>query len=691
MDEGRARILVVDDEAMNRDVLGRRLKRRGFEVVYACDGRECLDIVAEQAIDLVLLDVMMPGLSGFEVLAQLRETLSPTELPVLMCTAKSGSEDVVQALEVGANDYITKPIDFKVALARIRSHLESRDAAIEASTQAKRLSLAVEASGEAVWDWDLQAGKVFFSKRWCGLLGEEPDALAETLDAWLERAHPADRPDLEAALRAPGSGADANLEHECRLRHADGRYRWMVTRGMAVRGEDGRAVRLTGTMVDVTSERIVDTLTGLPNRRGFLDALELPPAGRTGSEGGGYAVFLTSIDQFSMIYSGLGREKGDELLLRVADVLRQSVRRTDSVGRLENDVFALMLTEVIEPEAALAIAKRLRKRLSLTVDLHGGSVDLAASVGVVHVAGVEREATSVLTEASEALRGAMASDSGIQVFDSERHQRALARLKLEADIRRAILDREFVPFYQPIVCMKTGRLAGFEALVRWRHPRRGMVSPGEFIPVAEATPLINEIGSQMLRDACRQMRLWQDKYPTEVPRFVTVNVSGRQLTEAFLEEVRRVLHSTALPPMSLKLEVTESAVMADPDGAVALLESLRRLGLQIAIDDFGTGHSSLAYVHRLPANTLKVDQSFVREMTRSDESRALVKTIVMLAGGFGMDTVAEGIETSEDARILLEMGCEYGQGWLFSKAVDAEAAGALLAEDRTWPQLQEVA
>ncbi|HVF45852.1 MAG TPA: EAL domain-containing protein [Pyrinomonadaceae bacterium] len=423
-----------------------------------------------------------------------------------------------------------------------------------------------------------------------------------------------------------------------------------------------------------------DSLTALPNRTLLADHLRLAIERSRRRPEHLFAVLFLDLDRFKNINDSLGHAAGDRLLVETARRLELCSRPTDTVARLGGDEFAVLLDGLESDVDAVRVAGRVQEELMRPFHLGGHEVYTAASIGITLSTHGYEDPENVLRDADTAMyRAKEKGKARYELFDAEMHADALARLRLENDLRRAVEHREFEVYYQPVITLATGKLSGFEALVRWRHPERGIVSPAEFIPLAEETRLITEIGAWVLTEACRQMSEWRELIPSQQHLTVSVNLSSKQLTRPGLPDlVRRTLGETGLPPHCLKLEITESAVMDNAESAASLLAQLRALGIQLSIDDFGTGYSSLSYLHRFPVDTLKIDRSFVAKMTDNSENGEIVRTIVTLASNLGMCVVAEGVETEEQHARLEALGCEYAQGFLYSRPVEAESALALI-------------
>lgn len=689
-----SRLLVVDDEMLNRDMLSRRLTRCGYAVEVAENGEQALGMIRRRSVDLILLDSMMPGMSGVDLLKLLRATYSPDELPVIMVTALSDSDRIVEALNLGANDYVTKPVDFPVALARIRSQLARKIAESALRKSEQRYALAVRGTNDGLWDWDVRAGRIHFSPRWKAILGYSEEEIGDTPEDWLSRVHVQDRPGLRALIDAQFNGSpEEQFEHEHRILHRDGNYRWVLVRGTAVRGEDGRIERMAGSQSDVTEKRVFDSLTGLPNRILFNDRLERAFERARREKEFIFAVLFLDLDRFKLVNDSMGHAAGDELLVAIAKRLKSGVRcgdrssaspRSEAVARLGGDEFAILLENIGQAENATRVAERILRMLREPFRICGKEVFCTISIGIaLSTIGYERGA-DMLRDADTAMYTAKTMGKARwTVFDQQMRERVVASLELENDLRRGIERGELEVHYQPKMHLMSGMICGFEALVRWKHPTRGLLQPNSFIPIAEETGLIVPLGVWVLREACWQMRRWNDQFPSNHPLEMSVNLSVRQFRQPDLvEHVAAILKETGLDPSMLQLELTESVLLESYEAALDALKRLKALGIGLKLDDFGTGYSSLNYLCRLPFDALKIDRSFTIDLSTPDGSIEVVRTILAMAHKLGMDVVAEGIEEKDQLARLQSLGCKFGQGYFFSKPLEQNLAGQLLAAER---------
>jgi diguanylate cyclase (GGDEF)-like protein/PAS domain S-box-containing protein len=680
-------ILLVDDEPDNRDMLARRLALHGYTVEFAESGNQALECLNRQKYDIVLMDIHMPGLNGLETLHCIREHSSSVELPVIMVTASDDREHILEAFRMGANDYVTKPVDLPIVLARIRTHihLKQSQAALRASEE--RYALAARGTNDGIWDWDVAQNVFHFSPRWKEMLGFAIEEVGDTVDDWLTRVHPDDLERVRVDLAAHHDGGTPHFENAHRIRHKDGGYRWMLCRGLAVRNEAGTVTRMAGSQSDVTGGTVADPLTGLPNRVLFLDRLKRAIERSKRDPEYQYSVLFLDLDRFKVVNDSLGHLIGDQLLMTVSKRLEQSLRVTDTVARMAEgptiarmggDEFTILLDGFHSPENVVAASERILSVISQPFQLGGHEVVVSASIGIAHGAASYELPEDLLRDADTALYCAKnLGKARHSIFDATMRADVVMRLEVETDLRQSLTRNQFDLYYQPITDINTGVVSGFEALLRWNHPTRGFISPANFIPIAEETGLIVPIGWWALRRACQQLATWRASTPAASTLRVAVNLSPKQLRQRDLvEQVRTILRETNLHPSYLTLEVTESSLIEDPTVAGRMLGELRSLGIRISLDDFGTGYSSLSHLYRLPINTLKIDRSFISGMCISIEHRKIVQAVVTLANNLEMDLIAEGVETELQREMLREFGCGFAQGFLFSPATPADEAFA---------------
>ena len=557
----------------------------------------------------------------------------------------------------------------------------------------ERRALALTGAGDMIWDWDVSADKVFTSPETEALLGLKRGSLEGPAAGWLDVLHPLDRDRFRAVLDSVLEQRRGRLSQDFRLRTPDGHYLWFTLKARPVVGSDGEVVRLVGTLTDVTEfknaeERLLhdavhDNLTGLPNRELFLDRLEGVLTLAKADPAIKPTVMMIDLDRFKQVNDSVGIAVGDSILLTLARRLARLLKPQDTLARLAGDQFALILLSERETERIIAFAETLRKGLRAPITFNDRELFLTASIGVALGDGEPRRTEEVLKDAELAMYHAKRiGGDRIEVFKPSMRARQSDRATLESELRQALEREEIAILYQPIVRLEDRSVAGFEAMPRWHHPKVGRASPAEFIAIAEEVGLIVELGMFVLEHAARQLSSWQGTVRRRDPLFVSVNMSSRQLLrQDLIHDLRTVIARAGLARGTLKLELTESLVMENPEHTAQMLQRIRDLGAGLALDDFGSGHASLAYLQRFPFDTIKIGQSFVR--TNGKGSRPVVlRSIIALAHDLGMEVVAEGAETDSDAVELYQLGCEYAQGNYFGEPMSADDAKALLEDER---------
>lgn len=834
VDGQRPLILVVDDLSVNVAILAEMVRSEGADVRIAENGPLALQRARLAPVpDLILLDIMMPGMDGHAVLGELRKHTDTRDIPVIFITALDGQEDEERGLQEGAADYITKPVNFAVLIARVRAQLELHRAHRLLADQKKwlekevdrrgsenvqletRLKLAFEAAGFGIWEHDYASGRNQWNEALCQLLGYDqgPPSIGE----FFALVYPEDRPSIERLLR----GTDKPGEHvdvaEFRMHHQDGYWLWVETRSRAIRrAPDGAPLFTIGTMLDISqrktaeSERLLvgvvfngisdgicitdadqrillineaftrvtgytppevvgrtpkllksgvhgasfyremweklsaydswqgeitnrrkdgslvsewlniscvrdasggianyvgafsdlserksaaeriqflasyDTLTGLPNRSLFADRLEQALLTAHRFERGA-AVILLDLDRLRLINDTFGPPAGDEVIVEVARRLSLQVREGDTVGRRSGNEFGFVMANLGHERDALALAQRMLEAIAVPFVIAGQSVVITASIGMA-VAPKDGEGSEVLLKCADAalLRAKQAGRNTFRFYSPQMDADSVRRLALEKGLREALNRNELSVHYQPQISLESGQMLGMEALLRWHSPQFGHISPVEFIPIAEETGLIIPIGEWVLRTACRQTKAWLDL--GLMPLRVAVNLSTRQFRQAnLLTSIAGALADSGLPAAALELEITESAFVDDLEEAVAICRRLKGLGIRLSLDDFGTGYSSLAYVSRFPFDKIKIDQSFVSDITENPVNAAIATAAIVMARSLNLSVLAEGVETEAQASFLRGRRCDAMQGFLFSGALPADEFSPLLLGNKRLP------
>ena len=564
----------------------------------------------------------------------------------------------------------------------------------------ERRALALTGAGDMIWDWDVASDKVFTSPETETALGLKHGSLDGPAAKWLDVLHQLDRDRFRATLDSVLEQRRGRVAQDFRMRTADGHYLWFSLRARPVVGSDGEVVRLVGTLTDVTEsktaeERLLhdavhDNLTGLPNRELFIDRLQSVLGLAKADAAIRPTVMVVDLDRFKQVNDSVGMAVGDLILLTLARRLGRLIKPQDTLARLSGDQFGLIVLSERDLARITALAETIRKTLRAPITFRDREIFLTASIGLALADSESQRAEEVLKDAELAMYHAKRGGGDrIDVFKAAMRARKSDRLLIESDLRRALERDEIVILYQPIVRLEDRSIAGFEALARWNHPKLGRLSPAEFINIAEETGLIVELGLFVLDRTARQLSTWQRTLRHREPLFASVNVSSRQLLRHdLIQDLRTVLARAPLTRGSLKLELTESVVMENPEHAAQMLHRIRELGAGLALDDFGTGYSSLSYLQRFPFDTIKIDQSFVRTTAKGTRP-VILRSIITLAHDLGMDVVAEGAETDSDAVELSQLGCEFAQGFVFGEPMSAERARALLEPEAAGNRHQE--
>jgi diguanylate cyclase (GGDEF)-like protein/PAS domain S-box-containing protein len=590
-------------------------------------------------------------------------------------------------------DYATVAIENANLYERAQKEIHDRKRAeIALRASEKRYELAVQGAKDGLWDWDLNSNRVYYSTRWKAMLGYSEGEIGNQPDEWFNRVHPSDLDKLRLQVTAHVDGAYPDFENEHRILHKDGTYRWVLARGLAVKENEGLVFRMAGSLTDVTlrktqQEKLIhdalhDALTGLPNRALFQDRLRLAIERCKRRVNYSFAVLFLDMDRFKDVNDSLGHLAGDQLLIKIGELIRKGLRATDTIARFGGDEFVVLLDDINDAQAATRVANWIQEELAKSIHVSGQDIAISASIGIVLSTTAYNRPADVLRDADIAMYYAKSKGKKRhQVFEPLMRERLMERLSLESELRLALERDELRVYYQPIISLQFNQLIGFEALARWQHPSRGLLFPRDFLPIAEESGLIIPIDRWVLREATRQMREWQTKVPKMPKLRISINISSRHITQPdLIDHVRQALSESGLDPRNLKLEISEHTMMDRDKEIDDLFAGLQSLGIQIQIDDFGIGFSSLSYLSNYPINALKIDQNFVRKMAKDESQKKIVKAIIELTHRLGVDVIAEGVETNKQLEQLKQLECEYGQGYLISKPLDKDEVQALLFE-----------
>jgi diguanylate cyclase (GGDEF)-like protein len=595
-------ILVVDDTPDNLRVLSASLGEKGYQVRCAKNGSMALIAAIKEPPDLILLDIKMPDMDGYQVCQQLKANEKTRDIPVIFLSALDDIFDKVQAFQVGGVDYITKPFQVEEVTIRVQHQL------------------------------DLQAAKVSIYQ-----LNSELEQKVQERTLLLEQVID-------------------QLNQEI----IDKEY----------------------TQKQLLQQSLHDSLTGLPNRNLLLEHLQKALQRSKRNPDYLFAVLFIDLDRFKIINDSWGHSVGDQLLIAIAGLLKECSRELDTVARLSGDEFAILLEELHEYTDAIAIAERILKQFLCPIHLKDRTVFTGASIGIVLSGATYQDGVELLRDADIAMYRAKAlGKSRYAIFDQEMYAQTLHLSKIETDLRFALERKEFILHYQPIVSLKTSKLVGFEALLRWQHLEKGLIYPGDFIAIAEETGLIVPIGEWVFREACQQLHIWQQKFPNVSSLQMSINLSSRQVQQFnLIDKLVEIMTDIGLNGETIRLELTESMLMDRGEKTIELLSQIKQQKIQLSIDDFGTGYSCLSYLHRFPIDNLKIDRSFVNLINAEGENHQIVKTIITLAHSLGIKAIAEAVETPEQLAQLKKLGCDEAQGYLFAKPLDLQKAESIIAK-----------
>lgn len=675
------RVLVVEDETIVALDLTNNLKVLGYDVVgTAATGEDAVAKAKSARPDIVLMDIMLKGeMDGIQAAEIIR---SQVKIPVIFVTAYADEKTLERAKVTEPFGYLVKPFEERELHSHIEIALYKHRMERQLRESEERYSLATQGSNDGLWDWNIQKGEIYFSPRWKSMLGYGEKQIGNTSSEWFDRIHPADRERVEKSLGLHLKGATGHFESEYRILDAEGSYRWVLCRGLAQRDEAGKACRIAGSQTDITDRKVYNPLTGLPNRILLMDRIEralqcVKP------QPGVFAVAALEIEGLKAIASSLGHVLADHLLCQVARKMQSTLSVGDTVAHFGNDDFVLLLENVKDGRQATVLAARLLHALKQPFDLGGQTVYITARVGMTFNNNSYACAEDMIRDAFTALHRAKNDGrSRFEIFDCNMRASAVARLQLEADFRRAMEQSEFKVHFQPIVDLKTGRLAGLEALLRWQRENK-LVYPKDFLGVAESTELLITLERWVLMESCLQAAKWQQKFDEAL----TLNVNlcpQHYASPQLVKDLKRILERSGIRSNSLCLEITESALMENTDTVSQILGQIREMNVRLHMDDFGTGYSSLSYLHRFPIDCLKIDRSFVGNLGLSEETWKIVQAIVNLGRNLEMEIIAEGIENLMQLRMLQTLKCEFGQGYYFAKPMEPEAVEELMSAELPW-------
>ena len=692
-------VLIVDDDVMVRVLARTSFSQLDLNVYEAGNGAEAVELFTQQPCDLILLDLEMPVMDGFTACRKIRLLPGGENVTIIVVTGLDDSESIQKAYELGATDFVTKPINWSILNQRMRFIIRAREAFQALQENEAKLYESQQIANLGHWDWDVLNNKAEWSDQLYKILNKSKEICNPSFTTFLQVVHPNDRGMVTRTItQAVEKGEVYNIEHRIQL--PDGRERNVISQGRAIMGLTGQVVKLRSVVQDITERKLAeerifhlayyDNLTGLPNRDMFKEYADrlLITAQRDGTKA---AVLLMDLDRFKRINDSLGHSIGDELLKEVAGRITTCVRQSDLITKLHNmddspysiarpggDEFMLLIRGLERTDVVANFVRRLLAEMTRPLQTHNQEIYISASIGIAVFPEDGLNQDTLISHADIALAHAKEAGGGcFRFYAKEMNQWANERINLEARLNRAIENEEFQLYYQPQISLLSGNTVGFEALLRWQPEEDKQIPPNEFIPIAEETGLILDIGTWVLRRACQQMKTWQTQGFHLIP--VAINLSARQFVEQdIVNMILREIKSTDLSPHLIELELTERVIMRDVEDNRIKLQALKDIGVKLSVDDFGTGYSSMNYLKKFPLDALKIDRSFVMDLDTNTNDEAIIRAIVALSKGLGLTTIAEGVETETQRELLRNIGCDLMQGYLFSKPIPPEQAIAFL-------------
>lgn len=709
-------ILIVDDTLDNLKVLSRVLSEYNFHIRCAKSGQMALIALQSISPDLILLDINMPNMNGYEVCQEIKSKNHLKDIPIIFLSALDGVFDKVKAFDVGGADYITKPFQVKEVLTRINYQLELQTAQKNIITlnqqleervkertiklnqviqqltsevkerkliqdrlykSEERLESILSSIEDVVWSMSPDSlDLIYLNSSVTKIYGYSLSSFLENKSLWFDLIHPEDKERIKGAFQAMLK--TGSLSEEYQILREGNEVRWISNRGYAIYDQNKQIIRFDGIIRDITDQKkaekqlihnaLHDALTGLPNRILFQDRVEQAIAHNKRHPDYLFSVFFVDLDRFKFINDSLGHVIGDKFLQKIAVVLSKCLRSEDTLARFGGDEFTMLINNINDVNEAFIIADRILAQFVNPLIVQGHTIFSSASIGIVIGNKDYKISADLLRDADIAMYRSKELGKGrYTLFQKEMYQESLKIRTIENELHSALKQKQFELYYQPIIALETSKLVGFEALIRWHHPQNGLMSPDNFIPIAQETDLIIDIGDWVLEEACKQLRIWQTKLLNGENLTMSINVVSKQLANPdFLEKLNQVLSTTGIEGNKLRIEITESTIMSQGEDTIRKLEKLREKNILLSIDDFGQGYSSLSYLHHFPINTLKIDRTFVTQMTMEKQNLEIVRTIILLAHILNLDVVAEGVENYHQVTLLQKLGCEFAQGYFFS-------------------------
>ncbi len=697
-----ALILVVDDDSAIRLLMRESLEQAGLIVIEAKNGSEAIYLFAEKSPELILLDVKMPKMDGYEVCEQIRRRADGKETPIIMVTGLEDDDSIERAYQVGATDFITKPVVWTILSHRVRYLLRAGKAFKALRLNEERLVQAQRVASMGNWDWDIINDRIHWSKELYRIFKQPLDTPEFSFHQSMSFVHPDEQQNVREVIdSALNNNKPYNIEFK--IIRTDGTQLTVEQQAEVVCNSQGVPVRMYGTIQDVSSRKLAenrirqlayyDHLTGLPNRQMFYETMKraMVSCQRDGTK---LALIFLDLDRFKEVNDTLGHNAGDDLLKNIAQYLTKSIRASDvftlagvndnseaSLSRLGGDEFTILLPYLKEVDVAAHVCNRVLDQLRLPMKIGGQNLTVTGSMGIAIYPDDGEDIDSLLKHSDMAMYHAKQSGkNNFQFFTSSMNEQVKLRMDTEKELQHALENNEFMLHYEPRIEISSGKITGVEALIRWNHPTRGILFPEHFIEIAEDCGLMNEIGKWVLRTTCDTLTSLSESNIN--PITMTVNLSNSQYKKIdFVQMVQQLLQTSGVNPEYLELELNETAIVEDMELALRTFKKLKDLGLMLSLDNFGTGHSSLYYLKQFPIDSLKIDQGFIADIATNQKDITIIKSIIILTQGLNLISVAEGVESSDQMEILRKLGCQQIQGQLVSKPLSLLQVKQLLKAD----------
>lgn len=692
-------ILIVDDEPNIIRSITRALRSaQEITPITFSDPLSAKEWIQSNNFDIGIFDYHMPLMNGAKLTSLTRASPLNDASPVIILSGSTDAKVYKECLDAGATEFVNKPVEKLELVTRVRNLIQLKDTQdklvvtestmekkIEKATHriksaAERLNLATKGSSDGIWDWDLNKDKIYYSERWKEMLGYQEEEIVNIPATWFGRVHPEDLRALTSSIDNHINGHSEAIQCEYRIRDRQGFYRWMLCRGSSIRDKAGNVLRIAGTQTDIHDRKLLeiqlshnslhDSLTGLPNRILFMERLNQSFI-RYKRDKVKFAVLFIDLDNFKDVNDQWGHAAGDQLLMSVSNTIHRCARESDTVARFAGDEFVILVTNIEDDESVKYFTQRLIKECHTQLNISGHHYTPSLSIGIALMNDEYARAEDLMKDADFALYRAKANGKGqYAFFTPEMRNTANTLYDFQASLKEALQRNEILFHYQPIIDMKSAKIVGVESLMRWNHPRHGLLQPDDFLPIAQESDLIIGLGKYAVQESLRQMEEWKKTIPAARNWYISINIAEKQLRENdFVNQLHSVLSGYALPKSQIVFEIPESAVQCPNDKMLLTVHDLKALGVKLALDDFGIGKSSLTMLMQYSFDYVKIDRSLIHESYKNIFSQKMIKVILYLAKELGMDVIYEGIETQEDLKFITSMEYHWAQGFIFSRAV----------------------